>query len=179
VRANYEIRDVKPAGQAEAGGPPASGTHPAYADGRRAAESGEPSDRAGAGIDLRFLFGILRRHKYLILGLVVLITGCAALYVEQLTPLYRAQAQIVLDPDRRNIVPVQKVVRDFSVDWQTARTEAAVIGSYDLARQAVRRLDLAESRMFNPKPDTGGGQSPGVADRLQGLVREGIGDVRL
>ncbi|RDD63176.1 GumC family protein [Ferruginivarius sediminum] len=138
-----------------------------------------PPDPASAGIDLRFLFGVLRRHKVLIIGLVSLITVCAALYVSQLTPLYRADAQIVLDPDRRNIVPVQKVVGDLSVDWQTAETEAAVIASHELAREAVLRLQLADSELFNPEPKAGEAESRGMVALFKDLLRQGTANLRV
>lgn len=180
--ADFNIGDGEHARRPDAGTrrrDAAVGGGAARGDGRPGVDGDASGERGGAGIDLRFLFGVLRRHKYLIIGVVVLITGCAALYVEQLTPLYRAQAQIVLDPDRRNIVPVQKVVRDLSVDWQTARTEAAVIGSYDLAIQAVRRLHLADSALFNPKPEPKSQGSPGLADRFKGLAKDGVRAVRI
>lgn len=142
------------------------------ADSRRGADG-------GGGLDLRFLFGVLRRRKYMVAGLIFFITGCAAVYVGQLTPLYRAEAQIVLQPDRRNIMPLQKVVGDLPVDWQTAQTEAAVIASRELARQAVQRLDLAESELFNPRQAPESEDSFAPLQRAKAMVRQLVSTVRV
>lgn len=136
-----------------------------YASSREAVASGAPPRTGGAvrrgggggggpignEIDFRQLLGVIRRHKLLIIGLTVFVTVCAALYTSQLTPLYRAQAQLVIERQRSNVLPMEELVRSAPMDWQTAQTETAVISSRELARRAVDRLELKDSPMFNPR----------------------------
>lgn len=109
-----------------------------------------PQGEGGDLFDLRSLIGILRRRKYMIAGITLLAGVAAALYVNQLTPLYRAQAQIIVEPDRQNVVDIQKVTEAPPADWMTTRTEAAVIGSRAIAERAVKRLDVDRMPTFNP-----------------------------
>lgn len=104
-----------------------------------------------AGLDFRNLLGALRRRKFMIMALLALATLGALMHVSRLVPLYRAEAQLIIEPDRRNLVNTPEVVQGLSNDWMTTRTEAQVIGSRELAKQAVLRLDLERSPVFNPQ----------------------------
>ncbi|MEX2408371.1 MAG: Wzz/FepE/Etk N-terminal domain-containing protein, partial [Rhodovibrionaceae bacterium] len=113
---------------------------------------GGSGDLGGGGqIDLRFLIGILRRRKFLILGITLFVTVAAYLYVSQLTPLYQASAQILIDPDRQNVVNIQAVDEGLTNDWLTTETEATIIASQDIALKVVERLELARNPLFNWK----------------------------
>lgn len=102
-------------------------------------------------IDLRFLLGILRRRKFLIGAITLFATVAAYLYAAQLTPLYQATAEILIDPERQNVVNIEKVQEGLSDDWLTTETEAAIIGSQDIALKVVNRLELERDPLFNWK----------------------------
>jgi len=104
---------------------------------------------AGGMLDLRQLIGVLRRRLVLIIGLVVLGTGGAALYVSQLVPLYQAEAQLIVEGSRERVVKLESVTQGLNHDFYTNETEAAVIGSRELAEQAVERLSLLRFPAFN------------------------------
>ena len=108
-----------------------------------------PGGDAG-GLNLRFLLGVLRRRKFMIAGVMLAITGTATIFVSRLTPLYSAEALIVVEPDRQNVVDIESVVQGLTPDFYTNETEAAVIGSRALAEQVVDRLRLTEDPRFNP-----------------------------
>ncbi len=55
------------------------------------------------GLHLSTVLGILRRRLWLVLGIIVLVTSLVALYVNQLTPLYYAEATLVAVPVRSTI----------------------------------------------------------------------------
>ena len=65
-------------------------------------EPGEPRRRPLAALDseLRETIRSFWRHKWAILGVVVLLTGLAVLYVQTATPRYTAELQVVFDRDR-------------------------------------------------------------------------------
>lgn len=80
---------------------------------------------------------MLRRHRILMAAMVVAITGLAAAVVFSLTPLYRAEATLVVQRDRAG--PAGSDVNT---------TEAAVIGSEAIAAEVVKRLNLAANPLF-------------------------------
>lgn len=128
---------------------------------------GSGGDQGGELFDLRSLIGILRRRKYMIAGITLLATIVAALYVNQLTPLYRAHSQIIVEPNRQNVVDIEKVTEAPPTDWMTTRTEAAVIGSREMAKRAVERLGLPSRSRPAARPQQA---KPGVSDRLRSSV---------
>lgn len=103
-----------------------------------------------SGFDLRRLFGAIRRRKVLIAGLMIIATGFATLYANQLQPLYSSQALIVLEGARNNVINIERVAQGIQPDYFTMETEAAVIGSRAIAAKVVDRLNLYESPFYNP-----------------------------
>ena len=120
-------------------------------------------------LDLRHLLGALRRHKVLIAGTMFVMTSLAVLFVNQITPLYKAEAQLVIEASRQNVVDIEAVVQGLNPDWMTNETEAAVIGSRELAIKAVERLNLANSPLFNS--DLGPPPKKGLVASLVGSVK--------
>lgn len=102
-----------------------------------------------SGLDLRRVFGILKRRKVMILGVMLVVTGLAVLVVNQVTPLYRAEAKLVVEKSRQNIAPIQAVVQGITPDYLTNETEAAVITSRELAAKTVERLSLVNNPLYN------------------------------
>lgn len=102
------------------------------------------------GFSLRRLLSILRRRKYLIAGVMFIITSITVMMVSQITPLYSASTKIVVEPNRQNVVDIESVVSGLTPDYFTNETEAEVIQSRELAFQAVDRLQLTKSPLFNP-----------------------------
>jgi len=113
----------------------------------------EPSFLAG-GAENRFeitkILAILKRRKLMILGVMFVITSLATLIVNQVTPLYRAETNIIVENNETNFTPFQQVAPGLIDDELTADTQAAVIGSRDIAAKAVDRLDLVDNPLFNP-----------------------------
>lgn len=99
---------------------------------------------------IRRLLSILRRRKFLIAGVMFIITSITVMMVSQITPLYSASTKIVVEPNRQNVVDIESVVSGLTPDYYTNETEAEVIQSRELAFQAVDRLQLTKSPMFNP-----------------------------
>ncbi|MFO1190216.1 MAG: polysaccharide biosynthesis tyrosine autokinase [Alphaproteobacteria bacterium] len=107
---------------------------------------------ADAGmLDLRAILAVLRRRKALIASISLLITGLAALVVHQITPLYYAESQLVLETSREKFSNIEAVIQGVPYDYYTLETEAAVIGSRGLAAKVVERAKLADHPLFNPE----------------------------
>lgn len=115
-----------------------------------ASDSFVPSLPEDSGFDLHRLFGAIRRRKILIAGLMAISTGFATLYANQLQPLYSADALIVLEDARNNVINIDRVAQGIQHDYFTMETEAAVISSRAIASKVVDRLNLYESPFYNP-----------------------------
>jgi capsular exopolysaccharide synthesis family protein len=128
-----------------------------------------PGSSDGDALSLRRLLSILRRRKTMIMGVVAVFTTACWLVVNQITPIFSASAQIVLAPNRQQVVDIESVVSGITPDYYTNETEAAVIASRELATKAVDQLDLTRNPLFNPllrRPE------PGLLDRLVGSVKQ-------
>ena len=122
-----------------------------------AAEARRQHDNAAAleqqsqgGLSIPHILNLLKRRKYLIVGIVLAATGWATAYVSQVIPLYSAESSLVVEPSRQRVLNVESVVSSLRPDYYTNETEAAVIGSRELARKAVIKLDLIHNPLFNP-----------------------------
>lgn len=101
--------------------------------------------------DLRALLRVLRASKFLIVALVGLASAAAVLLADRLTPLYSAGVVILVEPDRRNIVDIDRVAEGLvTTDDQTIQTEADLMQSRGLARQVVQHLGLINDPVWNP-----------------------------
>ncbi|MFQ5958832.1 MAG: GumC family protein, partial [Alphaproteobacteria bacterium] len=101
-------------------------------------------------INLRQLLAILWRHKMIVIGTTMVITSITLLVVLQLTPLYVAEAQIVVEPPRTNVVDIDSVAQSMATDYYTNETQAAIIASRVLAEKVIDRLNLVDDPLFNP-----------------------------
>lgn len=120
-------------------------------------------------LTLRRLYSVLRRRVVLIAGVAFLVTTLAALFVHQITPLYRADLELVVEGSRQKVVNIESVVQNVEPDFWTNETEAAVISSREMARKAVERLNLVNNPAFNPelrRPEVG------LVGSVTGPVRE-------
>lgn len=130
-----------------------------------------PQPQDDGGFDLRRLFGAVRRRKILIAGLMIVATAFAAVYANQLQPLYSAEARLVIEGARNNVINIERVAQGLKQDFYTMETEAAVIGSRAIAAKVVDRLNLYDSPLYNPALMTPKPSLTRLAvDRLKRLV---------
>src|SRR5262249_16768326 len=90
-------------------------------------------------LDLRRIAATLRRRKIMIGSIAAIGTVVMALYAGGITPLYKAESEIVVEPERKKIINIDQVAQNLSPDWLTPQTEAAIIRSRDNALLAVKR----------------------------------------
>ncbi|MGF1474611.1 MAG: GumC family protein [Geminicoccaceae bacterium] len=113
--------------------------------GPSASESGEPAARE---LSVRDLALTLWRYKLMILTMVSAITVLSYLYIDSLTPLYQAEASLVLDSRRAN-VGIDPVVASVQPEASVIRSEVDVLRSRWLARRVVDELSLVNDAEFN------------------------------
>lgn len=105
-------------------------------------------------LDLRDLLMTLWRRKLVIMGTSLIVTGFAVLVVMQIVPLYIAEASVVIEPPRTNVIDIESVSPGLSTDWFTQETQAAILGSRVLAEKVVDRLGLVNDPAYNPSLQT-------------------------
>jgi capsular exopolysaccharide synthesis family protein len=121
-------------------------------DGSRAVDA-ESTNMSGSlpGIDLEEQLRILWRQKGLILGTVIVIMLLAFVVISSLTPRYKADVLVEINPRQTNIVDFEAVLSGLPTDTATIQTELKIIQSRQIARRAVARLKLLKDPEFNSR----------------------------
>jgi polysaccharide biosynthesis transport protein len=117
----------------------------------------EPESVAAAAppgdIDFGALGRALWRKKTLILGLTLLTAAIAFAAVNFITPRYKSEARVLIET-RENIFlrpDAEKTLeRGTTVDQEAVTSQVQLILSRDLAREAIKKLNLAERPEFDP-----------------------------
>ena len=104
------------------------------------------------GFDLREFANVLRRRQVVILGWTALITLITIIVAFQLTPIYRAEAVVMLDTRKTQVLSsdVQAVLSGLPADDAAVRSEVEVLNSTALASRVVDKLDLTTNPLINP-----------------------------
>jgi succinoglycan biosynthesis transport protein ExoP len=95
------------------------------------------------------LFDIVRRQWRLIGAIVgaAMIVGAAILW--QLTPLYTAHAEVIIEPQRPTLATLEAILPGVGTDEQSIATELVVLTSGVLLDSVIDRLDLVSDPEFN------------------------------
>jgi uncharacterized protein involved in exopolysaccharide biosynthesis len=101
------------------------------------------------GADLPEILAILRRRWKAILGIALLLFALAAAVVLTLKPRYMAEAVLLIESRKTQVVDITAVVSGLSTDATTIKTEAELLKSPILAEQVVKKLNLTAVPEFN------------------------------
>ncbi|MBB3235098.1 GumC family protein [Phyllobacterium endophyticum] len=120
-------------------------------------------------IDIGALFASLWRNKLRILVGSLLLTALAFLLLSLVAPKYRAETRILIETGESVFTrPANQQADDRPVlDQEGIKSQVELIGSSDLLKRVIARLDLAKN------PELSAGAEPSVLSRLFGAV--GIG----
>jgi succinoglycan biosynthesis transport protein ExoP len=124
-------------------------------------------------IDLHHLFGIIRRRANVILGCVVVGTVLATVWIFQLTPRYTAEATVMLDTRKNQMVDFTSLMAGLSGDQSVVRSEMEILKSRALADKVADKLNMDTWPEYNPSL-----RRPGFFDALLSPVNWVIGAVR-
>ncbi|MFI4986421.1 MAG: GumC family protein [Alphaproteobacteria bacterium] len=124
----------------------------------------------------RGMLRMLRRRRVIIIATAAVVTVGAAIYAFSATPLYRAEAKIIVEPDKNAAPSLQGLVPGAQPDLTVIQTQAAVISSSELAALAVDRLHLAADPRFNPALKRAGGGLGAALDRVVDWLEGGGSD---
>jgi len=126
-------------------------------------------------LDLRQVLRTLWRRKIILIGTAVVLTALAFLWVMQATPLYVAEAQIVVEQQRERTLDFQEVLQSGPFDYTTTMTEASVIMSRRMAEKVVDELGLVDHPVFNPDAEVESRslfEELDIRSSLKGFVRD-------
>src|SRR5579859_4114456 len=101
-------------------------------------------------IDLHQLFGVVRRRANVILGCVVLGTVLATVWIFQLTPRYTAEATVMLDTRKNQMVDFTSLMAGLSGDQSVVRSEMEILKSRALADKVADKLNIDGWPEYNP-----------------------------
>lgn len=123
------------------------------------------------------LLSVLRRRKNVICACVALITVIGAAMIFQITPRYTAEASVLLDARKIDVVDVQAVLSNLPPDLAVVRGEIEVMKSPQIAAKVVNTLNLTSVPEFNSKLQQPSLFSPILQAEhwLFGLVRPALG----
>jgi succinoglycan biosynthesis transport protein ExoP len=101
------------------------------------------------GIDLRASLAVLWRRKGIIIGCAVVIMGLATTYIYQLTPLYTAQASLMLDQQKLQVLDIKSVLSGVGDTSTVVATQVEILTSPAITARAAAKLHLESYPEFN------------------------------
>ena len=101
------------------------------------------------GFNLAEVFRIIRRHKVLILGTIVLLLASTITYILCVKPRYAAESQIFFESKAGAVFDYQAAVAGQPRDEASIVSEIEVIKSRNLAERVIAELHLDQYPEFN------------------------------
>ncbi|WP_448207200.1 GumC family protein [Azospirillum sp. sgz302134] len=103
------------------------------------------------GPDFRFILRVLGSHKWLIFGIVVVLTGLSAVGVSMLKDHYTSEALLLVDNRQVRVVrEVEQVVGAIPTEDAAILSEIEILKSPQVLNRVVEDLNLARHPEFNP-----------------------------
>lgn len=116
----------------------------------RSAPAPKPVFETTESYDVWWLISVLRRRMKLIAIILLVVPVLTVLYINTVLPTYSAEARLLIEGDRDQVLNIQSVAQGLNPDSSTIQTEAEFIGSREIALKTVRELGLQNDPEFNP-----------------------------
>src|SRR5215467_8959603 len=112
----------------------------------------EPYQReeAADGTDLRAYWRTVRKRRWTVLSIVLVIFTIASIMTWKQKPVYRADALVEIQKENANIPTVQELFQLEDVSDNYLETQYKVLQSETLARRVIEQLQLDRLKEFNP-----------------------------
>ncbi len=102
-------------------------------------------------MDLREAARLLKRRLHLIISITVSAAALALLIALLMTPQYRAQGVIMLDPRQTKIIETGPVVSGLPAENAVVRSEMDILASRSILERVIKKLDLDKDDEFLPR----------------------------
>ncbi len=112
------------------------------------------SDFAGErALDLKSLLRVLKVRRRIVLGTFVAVLALTAIVLFQITPLYTANALVMLEQRQTKVVNVEAVLSGLPTDPTSVENQVQILRSRSLMARVADKLHLAADPEFNVPPD--------------------------
>jgi len=102
-------------------------------------------------IEIRALFGLLRRQFRLVVATVIVIVAIAGIVAFQLSPVYTATALVLVDPASKNLLEPESVTPGGTSASTRIDSEVEILRSDSLLMQVIQSERLSESPEWGPR----------------------------
>ncbi len=106
-------------------------------------------------IDLRHYWHSFTKHKWIILGLTLLIGLLTTVVAFSLQPIYRSTAVLLIEFDKANVIPIEDIYGVSSFRKEYFQTQLEILKYQNLAEKVVKKLNLVSHSVFNQAPQPG------------------------
>ncbi len=103
-------------------------------------------------IDIRDYINVIRKRKWTLVAVFVVIVTTVILHSFTATPIYEATTLLVIEKENPNVVSVQEVMAVDASGTDYYQTQYKIIESRTVARDVISRLNLERSKEFFPEP---------------------------
>lgn len=115
-------------------------------------ERDEGSPLQADGFDLTDLLRVLRVRRSLILGTAAAVLVLAIIILFRATPLYQAQALVMLDQRQNKVTDIEAVLSGLPTDPASIENQVQILRSRNLLGRVVQKLSLDKDLEFMPRP---------------------------
>ena len=105
-----------------------------------------PAAEPSSTFDLWKTWLVIRRRRRVLAGSVATVSALGFVWFLQITPIYTATTQVLIDPHRVNTMA--EAVAELNLDANSIATELSLIKSFSVSRRAAERLKLDKSSQF-------------------------------
>ncbi len=102
-------------------------------------------------VDFGFIVDVLRREKWLVVGLIIASLVLAFLHLQRVPPVYTSSAQVLLDTRQERVLNTEQVVSNLTASNYVVAGEVELIRSNLLMGKVVDALDLVNHPAFDPR----------------------------
>ena len=94
---------------------------------------------------------IVRERKWLVLGTAAVVTVLATVAVNLMTPIYQASATILIENNKRSVVPLEEIYGVPAGSREFFQTQAEFMRSREVGIRVIKALGLENNPYFNPE----------------------------
>ncbi|MEA3223076.1 MAG: polysaccharide biosynthesis tyrosine autokinase [Thermodesulfobacteriota bacterium] len=110
-----------------------------------------PSDELQDEIDIRDLWRVILKRRWVIITLFAVVVTTVAIYTLTLVPVYCSTAQILIERTNPNILSIQEMLAVDPSGQDFYQTQHKILQSRFLASEVIKRLNLASYQEFKPE----------------------------
>jgi len=103
-------------------------------------------------VNIQEYIRVLMKHRWTILTVFAVIVVSVTIFSFTATPIYQATTRIVIEKENPKVVSIQEVMSVDSSGLDYYQTQYKILESKAVANEVIKRLNLENNEVFNPKP---------------------------